>query len=51
MLGLKKTVERRHAPALLAQEAVLEDQGSAVKRSLDRSRQMYPDAARCRTVR
>ncbi len=33
------------AMTLLAQEAVLEDQGSAVKRSLDRSRQMYPDAA------
>ena len=30
---------------LHAQQAVLEDMGSAVKRSLDRSRQAYPDAA------
>lgn len=31
--------------ALHAQEAVLEDMGTAVKRSLDRSRELYPDAA------
>lgn len=33
------------AVVLHAQEVVLEDQGTAVKRSLDRSRQLYPDAA------
>jgi hypothetical protein len=33
------------AMGLHAQEAVLEDMGTAVKRSLDRSRALYPDAA------